>query len=218
MGNASKKEPGKSNLPFGASPITLILAGLALVALAVTYLPGLFAGNKRQTASRPASRPVSSPAPAATVAKADASPATAAVATVSPADELSTFLLRFGRANPFAETSAKSGKSKRISAQTVGNATIENLRSRVEHLGQGGGSPTGESSGAPTDDGFRLTGIVRYAHLSLAVIVKEGKTYYVLDNEAIGKTGYVVRSINQDNAVIVSGDKELVLRLRGNRS
>lgn len=140
-------------------------------------------------------------------------------------DELATFLVSFGRANPFASFEKASAERAPSAANTTTASQqplLADLRQRLDSLrqgaeAQGGEGAAGVSAGtgaAKEDERFVLTGIVRYESLSLAVIVEGTRAYYVMPGEQLGKTGYVLKAIREDSVVIAEGEREEVLSLR----
>ena len=230
MRRLAEKQKGPSKLPFGMSPVTLAVAGLGLLAVAAVYLfPGLFGGGTQQVAPGPITRPnggkavVTAPAgsagPGATKGKEKAE---GKKEKGEPAvrDELSTFLVAFGRTNPFASfEKASAGPAPSAANTTTASQQplLADLRQRLESLrgegteNQGGGGTTGAAKEGAR---FVLTGIVRYESLALAVIVEGARTHYVMPGEPLGKTGYVLKAIREDSVVIAAGEDEKVLALR----
>lgn len=214
------EKQGKSKLPFGASPVTLVIVGIGIILLAVVYLfPNLLGGGS----PAPASAPVPRNAPPAVAAPPAAPAAPAKIGQVNKAqdvlrvstadDELSSFLLKFGRSNPFATFARASAPSSSTTASRT-DSTLDDLRRRVQNQ-PGGGSATAAPIRA--NEGFVLTGILNYQSQSLAVIVKDGRTYYVMAGEKLGKTGYTMKAINDTSVLVSSGEKELAVQLGGNK-
>ncbi len=194
--------------------------------------PGIFGGGELPAATNPAV----DVAPAATVTQA------ASVGEATKAeDPFASFLVRFGRTNPFAPVGAiafaKPATQKPGDGQQSTGPTMEDLRKRLQSLagggvpnsgstnpapgGQAGGGPGG-TSGSPgppgqANEGYVLKGIVRYQATALAVITNGSKVYFVGEGDTLEKTNYAVRKIEEDRVLIVSGTKELVLLLRGKK-
>ncbi|MCL6614521.1 MAG: hypothetical protein K6U03_07910 [Firmicutes bacterium] len=227
----AEKQKGPSKLPFGMSPVTLAVAGLGLLAVAAVYLfPGLFGGGT-EVAPGPITRPKSGKAvvtaPAGSTGPGAAKGKEKAEGKEEkgePAvrDELSTFLVAFGRANPFAsfEASASPGRAPSAATTASQQPLLADLRQRLESLrgegteNQGGGGTAGTAGAAKEGERFTLTGIVRYESLALAVITEGARTHYVMPGEPLGKTGYVLKAIREDSVVIAAGEDEKVLALR----
>lgn len=230
----SNETEGKSKAPFGASPFTLIVAGVSLVAVVLLLLfPGLLGGGGAQVASVEQTANTSN-APA-TVTEA-ANPVTESKLE----DPLASFLVRFGRANPFAALAVRTSGQRNTSAVPGTNAqntepVLDELKRRLQSLQNGtnpgaapsgslqggisgGNVPTGASGSSPSaKEAFILRGIVRLQGLALAVIHNNGKTYIIGVGETLEKTGYSLKDIGEDRVTIVSGDKELLLVLGGKK-
>ncbi|MGE5527877.1 MAG: hypothetical protein ACM3X6_01875 [Patescibacteria group bacterium] len=214
---------------LGVRPPLLVLLVLCLAAAAVYLLfPGLFGGG-----AVPAVQGQQGAAVVTTAAK--PAPGQGAPVAAAPSggeqDELSTFLVRFGRANPFAPLGAVAraqAGSKAPKPAAGSQPTLDELRGRLQNLatGQSAGSgsaakpdaKSGQNAQAQPVQGFVLEGIVRLQGLTLAVIRRGNRSYYVREGAALEKTGYVLRSIGRDRVVLVAEGKELVLVLGGKKA
>ncbi len=211
---------------LGISPVVLIVAGLGLVATAILLIfPGIFGGGPPGTGVVPTVVDTSPPAivthaaPSADEAK--------------PDDPLASFLVRFGRANPFAPLGAVAvakGPGTRPPVARVRRQwkicapACRTCRGAQATAGTPAASsgPEGDHTGRPNsqgppNEGYVLRGIVRYQSKSLAVIVNGTKVYFVGAGDALEKTNYTVREIGDDRVIIASGVKELVLVLGGKK-
>ena len=211
------------NKPKGARPGILILGGVVLLAAVIfRFYPVLFDGGQKPVTIAPAS---TQPAPAATAPPKESVAATSpeastVVRAVTAADPLASFLVRFGRANPFAASTG--GRS--YGQPTAGSgSSIQDLRQRLQNLAGGAGQTQTGGSGQPgtgdgqKDGGFVLKGIVRLQDKVLVVITKDGKAYIAGLGAPLEKTGYTVKSIDGNKVTISHDDKDMVLVLGGKK-
>ncbi len=214
---------GEAKLKKNQTPLLIgMLVVLAVVAVWRFY-PMLLGRGAAQSSTAPV-RNAENNAAAVTAAK-----GTAPAAAAKPVDPLASFLVYFGRSNPFAPyrgggsaTAANSGTS------------LEELQNRLNILNNGqaagpsNGQPSGPngsnnsrnnaaSTGQPTDT-FVLTGIVTLQESVLVVIRKGEKEAYIAGlGDALGKTGYKVKAINGTKVTITKDDNDTVLVLGGKK-
>ena len=206
-----KKE---AKAPFGASPVTLVIGGIGLVAIVVLLL---FPGSPDQGRPAGGTKPAAGNAPPPPAAVVTTEPLSTGRA--GPADPLTSFLVRFGRKNPFASTRGMAAQNKAgqsgASRQTGQSGTsLDDLRQRLQNLQ---GQDAGGAVRPQGQEGFVLTGIVRLETLALAVIVQGQRSHIVGAGDRLEKTAYSVKAIEEDRVVLASEDKELVLVLRGKK-
>ncbi len=246
----------------GTNPVLLVVGGIVVIGGSILLLnPGLLDGPQGPAAAsggyvNPAEQPV-----VVTQAQPTGSPSGIEI------DPYASFMVSFGRANPFAPLRAAAGnsftnqgKNGPVSPQTPSprstpdntGPTLEEMRNRLDELKKKSGAglaaeATPEVSPVPTSapeqnltadrspspsatvlpspapgprpagELFVLKGIVHSADKAVAVIDMNGKTYIVGAGGRIGMTGFFVRSIGGDRAVIASAEKEMVLVLGGKK-
>lgn len=200
--------------PKGNQTTLLVVIGVVFLAVAVYRLVPMFSGGGRKKSAAPPGSTQSRPAAAAqkTAAEPAGKPANTSVKAVTAADPLASFLVRFGRSNPFA---AFTGGSLGRAGGGAGSGTIQDLRQRLQNIGSGsgGGTNPGEGDGP----GFVLKGIVRSQDKVLVVIAKDGKGHIAGVGQPLEKTGYTVKSVEGNKVTISSGDKDTVLVLGGKK-
>ncbi len=162
-GSGVAEETGeRSKLPFGASPGVFAVGCVALVALGVYTVLPMFKGTQPTPTATAAVANAPAPAVVTQAAPTPGSPANPNAAPPAE-DPLATFLVRFGRNNPFSPLSVVTGAVP--SGQTgtpprqTGSSTLQDLRERVSNMQPGG--TAGQNQGGSSNDGFVLTGIVR---------------------------------------------------------
>lgn len=201
--------------PKGTNPALLIVIGVVFLAVAVYRLVPMFSGGGRKpVATAPGStQPRLAAAAQKPAAETGSKPGMNSVSAVTASDPLSSFLVQFGRANPFA--SFTGGTYSRSAGASGSGGTIQDLRQRLQNIAgdSGGGARPGEGDGP----GFVLKGIVRSQDKVLVVIAKDGKGHIAGIGEPLAKTGYTVKSVDGNKVTISSGDKDTVLVLGGKK-
>ncbi|MGE5598123.1 MAG: hypothetical protein ACM3XS_01930 [Bacteroidota bacterium] len=224
---------------FGASPVTLVVGGVGVVAIVVLLLfPGLLGGpppdggtsgatdNSGAGTATVATNPTAvAPAPPAAAPTAQGALPGEAVRAVDP---FASFVVRFGRKNPFSALPGRTGTVSSSAARSSAappstGTTTGDLAKRLEELKASTGA--GPAAGAMAQltketEGYLLTGIVRVKTMAIAVIrhIQRQDPYIVAVGDRLEKSPYTVVSIGDDRATIASDERQIVLFLGGKKS